>query len=215
MKIKTFTCILIAGLTILSNQAFAQLPAIDSVKLIPANPNSNDQLKVVVFTTFPSGSCNLNSAEFQLIGNDIYLELDYTVGAASYICSSVDTIEIDNPGAGAYQLTTIIGTNQQDVIEDTHIMQFEIDPFLGVDEFHSNSFTLYPNPVQNELRFTSNFTVEKLEVRSVSGQIIQSTELLAGNPIIDLSALKQGVYFVSLVDPSGNTFTQRISKNTP
>lgn len=214
MKNRTLKCLLIAGLTILSNQAFAQLPAIDSVKLIPANPNSNDVLKVVVYTTFPSGSCNLNSTEAEQIGNDIYLALDYTVGMATYICHSVDTIEIDNPGAGIYELTITLSTNQQDVTEDTHIMQFEIDPFLGIAEFHSNSFTLYPNPVQNELRFKANFTAEKLEIRSVSGQLIHSAKLLAGNPTINISDLKQGVYFVTLVDPSGNTFTQRISKNT-
>jgi hypothetical protein len=213
MKNRTLIRFLIAGLTLLSGQVFAQLPAIDSVKLIPANPNSNDVLKVVVFTTFPSGSCSLNSSEAEQIGNDIYLGLDYTVGMAAYICHSVDTIEIDNPGAGTYQLTTILGTNQQDVIEDSHIMQFHIDPFLSVDELHTYNFTIYPNPVQNELRFTSNFTAEKLEIRSVSGQIIYSTELLPGNPAIDVSPLKQGVYFVTLENPSGNTFTQRISKS--
>ena len=137
------------------------------------------------------------------------------MGAASYICNSIDTIEIDNPGAGNFQLVTTITINQQDMIEDMDTMQIEIDPFLGIDEIHANSFTLYPNPVQNELRFTSNFTVEKLEIRSVSGQIIQSAELLTGNQTIDVSALKQGVYLVSLIDPNGNTFTQRISKNTP
>ncbi|MGV3612018.1 MAG: T9SS type A sorting domain-containing protein [Fluviicola sp.] len=214
MKNKTFRYLLIAGLTILSNLAFAQLPAIDSVKLIPANPASNDLLKVVCYTTFTHGGCSINSVQTEQIGNDIFLNLDYSVGMATYICHSVDTFDLDNPGAGTYQLTINLATNQQDIIEDTHILQFQIDPYLGIDEFRSNSFTFYPNPVQHELRFKANFTVEKIEIRSVSGQLIHSTELLPGNPTIDVSALKQGIYLMTLVDPSGNTFTQRISKNT-
>ena len=126
MRTKFFTRFLIAGLTLLSHQSFAQLPSIDSVKLILTNPTSNDVLKVVYFATFPSGGCSLNIAAADQIGNVIYIGLDYTVGMAAYICHSVDTIEINNPGAGTYDLSTILGINQQNMIADFQIHPFQI-----------------------------------------------------------------------------------------
>ncbi len=203
---------MIAGLTLLTNHVCAQLPAIDSLKLIPANPTTNDALKVVCYTTFPSGSCILNGIHSEQQGNNILLMLNYSVGAATYICHSVDTISIENPGAGSFQLITTITTNEQDIIEDIDYLQFTVDPFLGLDELHSNNFVVYPNPVINELRFKTNFTVENLEIQSVSGQKIQLKESFSDSTPIDVSNLEQGIYLVTLTDDKGNQFTQRIIK---
>lgn len=212
MKNRNLICFLIAGLALLSNQALAQLPAIDSMKLIPANPTSNDVLKVVCFTTFPSGGCSLNAIHSEQQGNNILLMLDYNMGMAMYICHSVDTIEIDNPGAGDFQLFTTITTNEQDMIEDMDTLAFHIDPYLGIPDYTSLNFEIYPNPVRNEFTFKSNFKAEKLEIHSLSGQRILSTPFILGSSI-DVSTLEQGIYFVTLTDNRGNNSKQRIIKN--
>lgn len=213
MKNRTMMHFLITGLVFLSSQAFAQLPSIDSMKLIPANPTSNDLLKVVCFTTFPSGSCSLNQIHAEQQGNNILLMLDYNVGMATYICQSVDTIEIDNPGAGNFELITTLTRNGQDIIEDDYHLLFTIDPYLVTPEFASNYFRIYPNPVGNELKFNSNLKAEKLEIHAVSGQMIHSTEVLSGTFSVDISALEEGVYFVTLTDSQGNKAVQQIIKN--
>lgn len=212
MKNNPITRSLIAGFLLLANQVDAQLAAIDSLKLIPANPTTNDALKVVCYTTFPYGGCGVDNAHAELQGNSIFLSIDYSMGMLTYICHSVDTIPIDNPGAGTFQLTTIITTNQQDVIEDSHSMTFQIDPYLGINELTPANFQAYPNPFDNELKFKTSFPVAKMELYSMTGQQVYFKETLFESPSVDLSHLEEGVYLVTLTDPNGNSLTQRVIK---
>lgn len=202
-----------AGFLLLTNQVDAQLAAIDSLKLIPANPTTNDALKVVCYTTFPYGGCGINSTHAELQGNSIFLSIDYSMGVLTYICHSVDTIPIDNPGAGTFQLTTTITTNEQDVIEDSHFLTFQIDPFLGINEPTPANFQAYPNPFDNELKFKTSFPVAKMELYSMTGQQVYFKETLFESPLVDLSHLEKGVYLVTLTDPNGNSLTQRVIKH--
>ncbi|WP_343637648.1 T9SS type A sorting domain-containing protein [Fluviicola sp.] len=210
IRLKQF---LIAGLLFLSGHTFAQqLPGIDSLKLIPANPTSNDALKVVCHTIFPYGGCQLNSIHAEQQGNDIFLSLDYTIGMITYICDRKDTIPIDNPGAGDFRLLVSITTNGQATVHDTDTLEFHIDPFLGIQEFTSGGFDVYPNPFHHELTFKTTFPVGKMELHAMTGKLVYSGEQLPENPPIDLSYLEQGIYMVTLTDPDGNAFTRRIVK---
>lgn len=213
MKNSGLNRFLIAGLLFLSGQTYAQqLPAIDSLKLIPANPASNDVLKVVCKTIFPYGSCHLNNIHAEQQGNDIFLSLDYTIGMITYICDRVDTIPLSNPGAGDFRLLVSITTNEQATVHDTDTLEFHIDPFLGVREFTSGSFDIYPNPFHNEFTFKSDFPVKKMEWYSLTGKIAYSVKNLPENGLIDLSHLDQGIYLVTLTDPDGKMVTRRIVK---
>ena len=213
MRNKQLIRSLMAGFLLLANQVDAQMAAIDSLKLIPANPTTNDVLKVVCYTTFPYGGCGINTTHAELQGNSIFLSIDYSMGMLTYICHSVDTIPIDNPGAGTFQLTTTITTNQQDVIEDSHSLTFQIDPYLGINELTAANFQAYPNPFDNELKFKTSFPVAKMELYSMTGQQVYFKETLFENPPVDLSHLEKGIYLVTLTDPNGNSLTQRVIKH--
>ena len=213
MRNKQMIRSLMVGFLLLANQVDAQMAGIDSLKLIPVNPTANDALKVICYTTFPYGGCGINTTHAELQGNSIFLSIDYSMGMLTYICHSVDTIPIDNPGAGTFQLTTIITTNQQDVIEDSHSMTFQIDPYLGINELTPANFQAYPNPFDNELKFKTSFPVAKMELYSMTGQQVYFKETLFESPQVDLSHLENGVYLVTLTDPNGNSLTQRVIKH--
>lgn len=212
MRKKTFTRSLLTGLILLTNHLYAQLPAIDSLKLIPANPTSNDALQVICYTTFPYGGCEVNNIHSEQQGNDILLMLDYNIGMAAYICHSVDTISIANPGAGDFQLITSITTNENDVMDDIDTLEFHIEPYLELPEYISTDLLVYPNPVKNELRLKTDLTFVKLEILSLTGEQIQVIESVPDNLLIDVSNLKKGVYLVVATNRNGNPMTRRIVK---
>lgn len=206
---------LVAGLILFSNQTDAQqLPAIDSLKLIPANPTSNDVLKVVCHTIFPYGGCNLNASHAEQQGNDIFLSLDYTIGMITYICDRVDTIPIDNPGAGDFRLLVAITTNNQPTVHDTDTLEFHIDPFLGIQELASGSFDLYPNPFNREFTFKTSFPVKKMEIFSLTGRRVSLMDSFSNNSPIDVSHLEPGAYLILLTDENGNIHTRKALKHT-
>ncbi|NLJ19838.1 MAG: T9SS type A sorting domain-containing protein [Bacteroidales bacterium] len=76
------------------------------------------------------------------------------------------------------------------------------DTFSGIsDTAHSTYIQLYPNPVNNLLIINSNEKVMKVEIVSISGQIIKH---LNGNiSSIDLSHLTNGNYIIKIHTQSG------------
>jgi hypothetical protein len=65
----------------------------------------------------------------------------------------------------------------------------------------STSIQLYPNPVSNLLNINSNEKVTKIEIFSISGQII--TQLNGNSSSIDLSNLSGGNYLIKIHTQNG------------
>jgi len=65
----------------------------------------------------------------------------------------------------------------------------------------STSIQLYPNPVSNLLNINSNEKVTKIEIFSISGQII--TQLNGNSSSIDLSNLSSGNYLIKIHTQNG------------
>lgn len=81
--------------------------------------------------------------------------------------------------------------------------------WLGVNDMEENSIKLYPNPAQDMLNVTVN-KASTLEVISVTGQVVLSTNIEAQNTIIDVSGLNGGIYFVRVTAQGGLPVTQKV-----
>jgi len=84
----------------------------------------------------------------------------------------------------------------------------------GIDDILSNSISLYPNPVKEELIITSENRIEKIEICDIAGRAVE-TRLIAslqGNATINVSALPQGVYLVKIYTDKG-IITKKVIKN--
>lgn len=71
------------------------------------------------------------------------------------------------------------------------------------------SFQVYPNPSKGEIKINgiSNFT--QLEIFDLKGSLMKK-ELINENNIIDVSNLRNGIYFLKLVSNTEKTFTQKL-----
>jgi hypothetical protein len=76
-------------------------------------------------------------------------------------------------------------------------MQYEST--LSTVDLDFQGFTLYPNPVVNQLTLNSNIKINHLEIFNSIGQKIKSFEnLQLLNNKIDLSFLKEGNYLMKV-----------------
>lgn len=75
-----------------------------------------------------------------------------------------------------------------------------------VPENTGESISLYPNPVCDRLTVKAE-NLQSVEVYNVVGQLVMTTNL----PIVDISDLNQGVYFVRVM-ADGKTVTKRVVK---
>ncbi|WP_430404004.1 T9SS type A sorting domain-containing protein [Fluviicola sp.] len=215
MKTIKLKQLLIPGLILFSQQVFGQLPAIDSLKMIPDNPTIADEIKIICYATFPSGSCNLENHYVTVQGNQITLNLEYNPGAATYICHDVDTVSLGNLEAGDYELDVNLIIMPMDVIEDHDTLYFSIGNLLGINE-HPNNFdvSIHPNPFNKEIRIETDAIIETIELNSISGQKVSKEINLNFDKKIDLSDLKDGIYLLTLTDVKGNKSTKRVFKST-
>ncbi len=85
--------------------------------------------------------------------------------------------------------------------------------FLSTPTFHQNSFTMYPNPVQENLSInnTSNQSVSAI-IYDVSGKLLQSHTIEANTSTINVKALNTGLYFIVFENESGERVSKKFVK---
>lgn len=72
-------------------------------------------------------------------------------------------------------------------------------PDVGFEENHQSSLTIYPNPTENLITIeTGIMTNHFIELTSLNGQIVYSTQMNTSTHLIDLSSFRKGVYFITV-----------------
>lgn len=114
--------------------------------------------------------------------------------------------------AASFQLGSInfysIDGNNRYYIDDFKLIEGNI---LSTNNFDSQLFSVYPNPVKNVLNIQSNDAVNNVVVYNVLGQNIYSNSPNTVSPIIDMSNFKSGIYFVE-VTIGNSTKTVKVVK---
>jgi hypothetical protein len=88
---------------------------------------------------------------------------------------------------------------------------------IGINEIPASEvFSLSPNPATNELTVQSSKSkVERIEMHNVVGEkaIDLTPTLSKGEEVrVDVSGLREGIYFVTLTDENGNKAVRKVVK---
>lgn len=96
-------------------------------------------------------------------------------------------------GSSAKNQIKSIGTN--------HIRVYDISGILSTNNFISESFDVFPNPVSDVLniRMKNNLSLEKVTIYNNSGQIVKTAQ----QNTVDVSNLSSGIYFVEVITNQG------------
>ena len=79
-----------------------------------------------------------------------------------------------------------------------------------VEEVTETSSCVYPNPVKDILTITSD-NVKQVVMYNSLGQIVKNVKSNDANISINVSDLENGMYFVNIIDNSGNVTTNKVS----
>jgi len=174
----------------------------------------------------PTFICGISTTAWQTTGtvntNYSYLPISLAEGITSFAFST----EHDN---GYYTPTGIWGTKVETLLSifNEANWTFEDDPLvipvqndtswevsLGNNIIEQNeNFALYPNPVINYLIIDSKINISKIVISNILGQNIESVEVNNKKSKINFENLKQGLYFVSLINNNETIKTFKIIKN--
>lgn len=111
----------------------------------------------------------------------------------------------------------IIGSSSIDGFNPTIGSKLLLDDFLltypttGLNDMYLPSLSIYPNPVQHELRIQSDEEIKGvMKLYSVTGKLIAEKVVNGKNTIVDVSTLGDGIYFVILQSEQGQLVSCKI-----
>lgn len=117
-------------------------------------------------------------------------------------------LELDNDGLLVIGSTS---SNDGDVNFNhggSDVWLFKLDISLSLNEYTSNDVKVYPNPVDDILFLTEK--IYGIKIYSISGEIVQFFD---SSDKINISELKEGIYFLQGNTFEGKTITKKIIKN--
>lgn len=160
------------------------------------------------------------------IGNNqvsVYLEQTQSHPSVSFFEMPVE-IRVYGSGGQVYDFVVEHTTNGQEFIVDVPftIVDFDFDPnrhiisnfnvaTLGTNKVNlANVIQLIPNPTSSDLKveYPQNINIENIQIYSNLGQLVLETQ----NPLLNVSSLSNGVYFLTLTTSEG-TFHKKFIKN--
>jgi len=86
------------------------------------------------------------------------------------------------------------------------------ESFLSLSDNNYNQFSIYPNPTAGLLNIKANSIIDKIEVFDILGKRIIDTVFENKDVEVNLSALKNGIYFIK-IQSNGISETRKIIKN--
>ena len=89
-------------------------------------------------------------------------------------------------------------------------VSYSLDCSLGIDEFDSSNFTMFPNPAKDRVSISLNLDAA-YNLRSRRGKEMQKGGLITGNNVLNISSLPNGLYFLNVNTAHGTT-TKKIIK---
>ena len=73
-----------------------------------------------------------------------------------------------------------------------------VNGILGVDDFVTNNFSVYPNPVTDILNIRSSSTIDAIIVYDILGKLVLEATPNAISPSVNMSTLNSGSYLVKV-----------------
>lgn len=86
-------------------------------------------------------------------------------------------------------------------------------PPLGLDDFETNSISVYPNPVHDVVNFTNLKKNYLYNLYNIVGKSVQQGFFSNEQETLSLTNLEAGLYLMTLTDSDGNTIQKKIVIN--
>lgn len=131
-----------------------------------------------------------NSVEAEENGNEFSYELTDLTTNATYVYRAY---AVAYSGEVVYAEEMSFTTNYDDV-----------------NELAAASYEIYPNPVKNTLTIKGDMMNQVMIYNSV-GQLVRTINCDTDNLVVDVNALQNGVYFISIMNNNGEVSTNRVS----
>jgi hypothetical protein len=106
-----------------------------------------------------------------------------------------------------FWLTTYMPGDESMVIDNSALKNIS-----AVIKPEAQSLKLYPNPSSNRIRIENIQSQSAYQIFDMTGKTMSKGDVSTENPLVDISDLSNGTYFLQVVNVYGQTTTQQIIK---
>ncbi len=183
---------------------------INGFTIIPANPTSNDSVKILVQMSFPSGDCSDHQQFYSANGNNLVGSAIHCLGPLTVICNYTDTFSVGQLAAGSYKFMFNVNSGGGPspctpgiVPGPTDSVSFVVSQAASINELLDENISINYNPLQKKISLSFNNPIVKGKVGlyTITGQILQSELLSFPSQNLDVAKLEAGIYILEI---SGN-----------
>lgn len=194
-------------------------PTIQSLEIIPYQPNDQDSLMLRVSTRFDWHTCKLTHHQQTGTSSAPDVHGYYKWGDSLTTCHSVDTIFLGAYNPGSYTLTYYLHDSVTLDTMDVSTITFDVQlaNFILSGGENEHVITLYPNPANTHFVADLSTTPKKpvtMTIYSSTGQAIKTLSLTKEIQKVDITHLSPGLYFVFFTDNKGNNHSFPLIKDT-
>ncbi|WP_159038652.1 T9SS type A sorting domain-containing protein [Brumimicrobium mesophilum] len=188
----------------------------ESIKVLPANPSTDDEIKLIIHTIQPSSFCFFDSTDISMKNNKIDLTLYFRSFACPTEFERIDTLNIGKLPLGKYELNSNLFTFRNKgtptSIDDISI-GFKVELFSLSELESSSGISVYPNPFKNVIQLKNpNQEKHDITIFNSVGKIVLKTAIESKIESLDLDELQKGVYLIRMSNEN-YTKSMRIVKN--
>lgn len=196
----------------------AQAQFINGITLQPANPTSNDQIKVLVDMSFPSGGCSDHQQFYSANGNMLSASALHCLGPLTVICNYTDTFNVGQLAAGNYTFffNVNIGGGPSPcspgiVPGPSDSLPFVVSQAASINELSDQNISIKYNSLQKKinLSFNSPIVKGKATIYSITGQMLHTEALTFPSQSIAVDKLQAGLYLLEITGSKGK-LTKRL-----
>ena len=135
-----------------------------------------------------------------------------TVPVASCLSTTVPVASCPSTTApvGSYPSTNVPGVICSNTTvplascPSTTSLPITVQTTLGVDEFDSNTFKVYPNPVSHLLNLKYSKVISNVKVFNLIGQEVFDKNINTTSTSIDMEKFANGTYFINVSSNDGS-----------
>jgi hypothetical protein len=185
---------------------------------IPANPTTDDQIKILVQMSFPSGGCGDHQQFYSANGNMLSASALHCLGPLAVICSYTDTFNLGQLAAGNYKFffNVNIGGGPSPcspgiVPGPSDSLPFIVSQAATINELSDQNISIKFNSLQKKinLSFNSPIAKGKATIYSITGQMLQTEVLTFPSQSIAVDKFPAGLYLLEITGSKGK-LTKRL-----
>ena len=208
-------------LMVLSCNTYSQQGQIDSIKMYPTFPTSNDSTTFLIYLLFNSGTCHTKVQNIIVNTPDIINTSSYCYGDYMYMCNNVDSIKLPRLPKGNYTFhyklksSALFSGCTNYLPADSVNFPFSIEYPAGIDNFQTipDLFTIFTDVYTRdlEIKLSESNRTARMYIYDLSGRKIFETNLFAPKSKLFLN-LSDGLYLIN-VCVEGKSQTKKLVIN--